>query len=74
MGRTTPSQKLAFIEEFERIKKLIERLPEKEREIWIKALEDVEETYNLYSDISISDPLEIIIIHILRKLLISGDN
>lgn len=68
MGRTTPSHRMALIREYSRIKKLVEEMPEDEKRIWFKILEDFEDTITLYNNIAFSDPIEPVIIHVLRKL------
>lgn len=59
---------MALIREYSRIKKLVEELPENEKSIWLKILDDFEDTITLYSNTTFSDPLEPVIIHVLRKL------
>ena len=68
MGRTTPSHRMALIREYSRIKKLVEGLPEDEKRIWLKILDGFEDTMNLYNNVAFSDPIEPVIIHVLRKL------
>ncbi|MCD6196301.1 MAG: hypothetical protein J7J82_05910 [Staphylothermus sp.] len=69
MGRTTPSHRMALIREYSRIKKLIEELPEDEKRIWLEILNGFEDTMNLYNNVVFSDPIEPMIIHVLRKLV-----
>ena len=69
MGRTTPSYRVVALREYSRIIKIINKLPENERKLWIDMFQDLGCTLSLYSDVEFTDPLEPIIVHLFRKLI-----
>ncbi|ADI31673.1 hypothetical protein Shell_0543 [Staphylothermus hellenicus DSM 12710] len=60
---------MALLRELERFRRIIARLPRDEKARWEEILEGIEDTMSIYSDVPITDPLEIIYFHILRRLL-----
>lgn len=69
MGRTTPSFRMAVYKELDRLFKIIELLPVHEREAFYRLLDGIEDTISLYTHAAApNDPLEPIIIHLIRKI------
>lgn len=69
MGRTTVSYRVALLRELERLRRVIDKLPRRERARWEELLDGIEETISIYSDVPVADPLEIIFFHILRRIV-----
>ncbi|MEM1634772.1 MAG: hypothetical protein QXF49_07460 [Thermosphaera sp.] len=68
MGRTTPSLRSSVSEYVERLRKISEMLPSKEKEFMNCLLEDIESTISLCMHTGVADPLEVLLIHFIRKL------
>ncbi|MEM0379830.1 MAG: hypothetical protein QXX35_00410 [Desulfurococcaceae archaeon] len=68
MGRNTPSIKTIVYKYVNRLSKIVEILPQEERIIFTNYLNDLETTISICSHIGVDDPLEILFIHLLRRM------
>jgi hypothetical protein len=68
MGRTVPPIKPVVDNYVYRLKRLSEILEEREAEFLEYFLEDIDSTVSLCMHIGVSDPLEVLFIHLLRRL------
>lgn len=68
MGRSTPSLKAIVNEYIARLEKIIETLPEDEKQFFKQYLNDIETTLSICMHTGVVDPLEVLIIHLIRKL------
>lgn len=68
MGRNTPSLRLVVREYAERLRKMAEVLPPSERALVERFLEDIEITLSACMHVGVADPIEVFILHLLRKL------
>ncbi|MEM0368718.1 MAG: hypothetical protein QXS24_02740 [Desulfurococcaceae archaeon] len=68
MGRNTPSLRVVVNEYTSRLRKIAEALPPNERSFFEKYLEDLDSTLSICMHIGIVDPLEVFIVHLIRKL------
>jgi hypothetical protein len=70
MGRTTPSLKTAVEDYVRRFRRVSEILSSEDKIFIERFLEDLETTVSAYSHIGSTDPLEIFLIHLLRRIKI----
>uniref|UniRef100_A0A7C2BKH6 Uncharacterized protein n=1 Tax=Thermosphaera aggregans TaxID=54254 RepID=A0A7C2BKH6_9CREN len=68
MGRSTPSLWISVSEYVERLRKISEMLPGDERERILRFLDDIESTISLCMHTGVADPLEVLFIHLIRKM------
>ncbi|QOR94039.1 hypothetical protein IMZ38_05195 [Thermosphaera chiliense] len=68
MGRSTPSLWISVSEYVERLRKVSEMLPMDEKEGVLRFLEDLESTISLCMHTGVADPLEVLFIHLIRKM------
>lgn len=68
MGRTTPSLRVIIREYIDRLKKTSEILPDNEQELIREYLEDIESTMSLAMHAGVVDPVEVLLLHLLRRL------
>lgn len=68
MGRTTPSLRMVIREYIDRLRKTAEMLPGGEQEVIREYLEDIESTVSMAMHTGIADPVEVLLLHLLRKL------
>lgn len=68
MGRSTPPLRTAVREYVERLRKTSEVLPPQERLLVEKYLEDMETTVSAYMHTGAVDPLEVFLLHLIRRL------
>lgn len=67
MGRNTPSLRIVVYEYVERFRKIAEIMPPSEREFLEYYLEDLESTLSMCMHTGVVDPLEIFILHLIRR-------
>ena len=68
MGRNTPSLRTVVNEYSERLRKIAEVLPFEERVFLEEYLKDLDYTLSLCMHTGVADPLEVFLIHLIRKL------
>jgi len=68
LGRTTPSLRTTIEDYTRRIKRIAEVLPLEERVLVEKYLEDIETTISVYTHMGLVDPLEVFLVHLIRRL------
>lgn len=68
MGRSTPSLRVVVNEYIERLEKLIETLPDGEKSFFKQYLDDIETTLSICMHTGVVDPVEVLLIHLLRRL------
>ncbi len=69
MGRTTPSFRMAVYKELDRLLRIVDLMPEHEKRLLHRLLDGLEDTLSLYTHTAPpSDPLEVIVVHMLRRL------
>ena len=68
MGRSTPSLRVVVRDYVERFKRAAEMLPREDRALVDRFLEDLETTLSAYMHVGSVDPLEVLILHLVRKM------
>jgi len=68
LGRNTPSLRVIIDSYIERLRRVSKMLPPEERAFLELLIEDIESTLSVYTHIGVVDPIEIIIVHIIRRL------
>lgn len=68
MGRTTPSLRILVGDYVARLRKIAEMLPAGERAVLEAYLEDIESTLSITMHTGVVDPIEVLLLHLLRRL------
>lgn len=68
MGRTTPSLRVLVGDYVDRLRRIAEMLPREERLLVEAYLEDIESTLSISMHTGVVDPVEVLLLHLLRKL------
>jgi hypothetical protein len=69
LGRTTTPSKVLVRKYVERWRRLAKLLPSSEGEALKELLKDVDETASLATHVGVADPLEVMLIHVVRQLI-----
>ncbi|MGC9010460.1 MAG: hypothetical protein ACP5I7_07615 [Sulfolobales archaeon] len=68
MGRNTSSLRAALSRYSDRIRRIIDLLPADEKIFFEEFLRDIDTTFSLLGHVGVEDPLEIIVIHLMRRI------
>lgn len=68
MGRSTTPLKQVVYCYLERWNRVIELMDQREADCIRKVLEDIDSTISLFTHVGAVDPMELILLHVLRKL------
>jgi hypothetical protein len=68
LGRTTPSLRASVEDYAKRMRRVADMLPLEDRVLVEKYLEDIELTISAYTHTGLVDPLEVFIVHLVRRL------
>jgi hypothetical protein len=74
MGRSTPSFRMAVYRELKRIERITRLMKPSEKGFIEWLIDGIDDTISLYTHVSAPlDPLEVILIHVIRRLSELGD-
>jgi len=67
MGRNTSSTRAVLSRYVDRIRRIMDLVPPDEKFFFEDFLKDIESTFSLVGHVGVEDPVEILIIHLIRK-------